>query len=329
VFCNINEKCISIKDKCENIEKVDENVTKGNLKLVDDANANSNAKELDSKISLTNENLSQMISDKVKKQMVRAGILNEIRKKQMHRYTNKKYNIGLLIGEEKNIVTTPYTELRNLILNYPDIVKRQTFIIDFIKVYTRIPTNDEDKWWLYCVTTNTKLLPTFIQKLAVAFIQGWDSYNKEMQTICKIQGTLSDDGDSWVDKYSGFFIKKVDFDTEEGYTEEGFKVKSRDILEQDAGSSLNIEVEEKNDVDEKEDEYYKNSYLSAISNLKNNNKNVLENTGIVLSDIVSSAIVGEGNTNKSVLDVDVDVGSDEEKRFSSVNVNTKQPSEIA
>ena len=241
MFCNINEKCISIKDKCENIEKVEVDVNDANSKLV----ANDNGKDFDSKISLTSEQITQMISDKVKKQFVKIGILNEMRNKQINRHTNKKYNIGLLIGEEKNVIKTPYSELRNLILNYPDIVKRQSFIIDFIKVYTRIPTNNEDKWWLYCVTTNTKLLPVFIQKMAVSFIKGWDAYNKEIQSICKIQGTLSDDGDSWVDKYSGFTIKKVEFDTEEGYTEEGFKVKSRGVLEEP-----NMEEEFKEDNDE-------------------------------------------------------------------------------
>lgn len=278
VFCNINEKCISIKDKCEKIEKIEEDVNNENEKLVantnangnGNGNANANTTDFDSKISLTSEQISQMISERVKKQMIRTGILNEMQKKHNTKHTNKKYNIGLLLGEEKNIIATPYTELRNLILNYPDIVKRQTFILDFIKVYTRVPTSSEDKWWLYCVTTNTKLLPVFIQRMAVSFIKGWDAYNKEIQSICKTQGTLSDDGDSWVDKYSGFIIKKVDFDTEEGYTEEGFKVKSRAVLEE-----LNYGIEE---IEEESKEMI-DVYEEALIESSNDEENKMNDDG--------------------------------------------------
>ena len=60
----------------------------------------------------------------------------------------------------------------------------------------------------------------------------------EIDIICSEQGTISDDGNLWVDKYSGYFIKNIDYDTEEGFTEEGFKLKTRDKLEQDLGDSV-------------------------------------------------------------------------------------------
>ena len=46
-----------------------------------------------------------------------------------------------------------------------------------------------------------------------------NSYNDEYEKICAEQGTLSDDGNAWVDKYSGYVIGRIDFDTEEGYDE--------------------------------------------------------------------------------------------------------------
>ena len=54
----------------------------------------------------------------------------------------------------------------------------------------------------------------------------------------QLKGTISDDGDAWVDKHSGYVITAIDYDTEEGYTEEGFKAKSRELLEADLGEAL-------------------------------------------------------------------------------------------
>ena len=48
---------------------------------------------------------------------------------------------------------------------------------------------------------------------------------------------MSDDGDAWVDKNSGYIIKRIDFDIDEGY-EEGYKKVSRSVMEQDAGNSI-------------------------------------------------------------------------------------------
>ena len=47
---------------------------------------------------------------------------------------------------------------------------------------------------------------------------------------------LSDDGDSIVDKYSGFVLRKMDFSSEEGFDEGGFRITSNDIMEKDLGN---------------------------------------------------------------------------------------------
>ena len=66
------------------------------------------------------------------------------------------------------------------------------------------------------------MLPTFISYLANVYISN-GNYIDEVNRICTIQGTISDDGDMWVDKHSGYIIKRIEFDTDEGFTEEGFK----------------------------------------------------------------------------------------------------------
>ena len=46
-----------------------------------------------------------------------------------------------------------------------------------------------------------------------------------MKEICLQEGYMSENGDSWIHKESGFVIKKIDFDTNYGYDENGFKIK--------------------------------------------------------------------------------------------------------
>ena len=103
--------------------------------------------------------------------------------------------------------------------------------------FTRKPQANENEYWLYCNETNSKLLPLFIYTLANTFLQNGD-YMYQVDLICTKQGTISDDGDSWVDKHSGYFIKNIEYDSEEGYTTEGFKLKTREVLEADLGDAM-------------------------------------------------------------------------------------------
>ena len=64
------------------------------------------------------------------------------------------------------------------------------------------------------------------------------SLNVVIDTICKERGTISDDGEAWVDKYSGAMIKKIEHVTEEGFDDAGFKLITRDIIEADAGEGI-------------------------------------------------------------------------------------------
>ena len=61
---------------------------------------------------------------------------------------------------------------------------------------------------------------------------------RQQDIICAEQGTLSDDGDKWIDKYSGYTIKSIDLNEEEGYDDSGFKLQTKALLEEDAGNIL-------------------------------------------------------------------------------------------
>ncbi len=108
------------------------------------------------------------------------------------------------------------------------------------------------------------MLPLFISTLANRFISGGD-YLYELDVIATTQGTISDDGDSFVDKHSGYFIKKIEFDTEEGFTEEGFKLKTREKMEKDLGDH----VLELADDESKSTEKVLSSEARLVSNIIN------------------------------------------------------------
>ena len=112
----------------------------------------------------------------------------------------------------------------------------------FINQYCRISDSNEDINWFYCIDTNIKLLPTFFYELAEGFQK--KQYVEVLQKIYKDRGTLSDDGDKWVDKYSGYYISNIMLDTTEGYDKSGYKIKSREIMQQTIGDKLKSNIKD-------------------------------------------------------------------------------------
>ena len=147
--------------------------------------------------------------------------------------SNTKYNdinrtkIEIEKQYSKNeTLVSPYLELLNAILGQKDFVKKQNDILRFERLYT---TDGETIYVRNCKITNVKLFPVFLSILAKAFNNG--TYKETLEQVCKDYGEISDSGDSWVDKYSGMVIKQVDFSTEEGYDESGYKVVSREVID--------------------------------------------------------------------------------------------------
>ena len=105
------------------------------------------------------------------------------------------------------------------------------------KFYKNYTVSDLANPYMYlCKDTHIPILPTFLVKLSEAYTNG--EYIEVVEQICKEQGELSDDGDKWVDKHSGFTIKMTDLNAEEGYDSSGYKNISRTTLEKE--STLNI-----------------------------------------------------------------------------------------
>ena len=119
---------------------------------------------------------------------------------------------GALLLEDVEIVVSPHQKLLNLVLSQPDFVNKQRDIGLFVDKYCRVASfgEDEDQWWFYCPVTNTKLLPTFFFQLSEAYFNG--QYADTLDEICAERGTKSDNGDTIVDKYSGFVIRQLELE---------------------------------------------------------------------------------------------------------------------
>jgi hypothetical protein len=247
ILCNLQDKCISVPekigDKCESMEinkmELQQNILKDIINEFDQKYYETKT-EYQEKINKKYEYLSEILK-----------IIIRIENDNMLKYNNQRYKIGYKLDDGSgtalgsSIIVSPFAKYRDLILGQTDFIKKQHDIIKFVKICTRPFIEDgigplgikETEHWSYCIETSTELLPTFKLNLAAAYLNDTSNFNDYMETIIKKIGVLSDDGDKWVDKFSGYTIKYIDFNVEEGY-EGGFRISTRGILEEDAGNKL-------------------------------------------------------------------------------------------
>jgi hypothetical protein len=250
IICDLQEKCISIptktNDNCESMKINELNLQNSLLKSI--------ISEFDSKYKLSKEQFEKEVSEKFNYFMSIMPIISKIETNFLLKYNNQKYKLGSNIEDDnKNQIISPFSGLLDIILSQKDFVKKQNDIIKFCNKFTRPGTpgisihaggKSESEHWLYCIKTNVSLIPTFKKELAAAFINSQYTYQSVLNNIKATIGQLSDDGDWWTDKYTGWPICPGDFDTEEGY-DEGFKIVSRSVIEEDAGNKIMAATTEK------------------------------------------------------------------------------------
>lgn len=242
VLCNIQKQCISvpgnIDDNCESIKENELSLQTNLLKDV--------ISEFDTKYKISKEEFQKKIQEEFDYYLSISGILSKIEINNMIKYNNQKYKLGANIEDNKNpSQISPFSQFLNLILGQKEFIKKQNDIIKFVNSYTRPhikglgPLNElESEHWLYCIKTNIPILPVFKYNLANSFIvDGQYEYKNYLEIVKSKIGKLSDDGDWWTDENSGWSICPVDFDFEEGY-DDGFKVNSRAVMEDDAGNKI-------------------------------------------------------------------------------------------
>ena len=225
--------------------------------------------------------------------------LRNVYEKRRYQYSVKNNHIASEYDEMEDILVSPHSGLRDEILGIKDFEQKQEKLFSFIKTYCRESFKGigEDPYWLYCRETQTKLLPLFLHTLNQAYHKK-ENYSYTMEIICQKQGALSDDEGSWVDKYSGYTIRNIDFFADEGYTDKGFKDKTREILEtENEESTQKHEASEEVIIQNDYDYEYKDS-KETKDNIDNTTTiNALEEEAFV-SDNVN--ITNEGEVQEIV-----------------------------
>ena len=230
IFCNTAEKCISVGDNCDSIGKAALDIQKIAMQqmtkeFVD--NLEEGAQQIEAKLRTLTE-ITKARLPALKRMAEQSALKDDI----------EKYKLG---GEALEVMEnkSPASDILDLILSQSDFVKRQNDISRFVTQFTRpaLPVESESQWWLYCIQTGVQLLPTFVYKLANAFIVG-ENYFMVLQRIAAEQGVLGEDGEAIIDKYTGRVITKIDFSADEGFDASGFAVKTRDMMEAELGTAL-------------------------------------------------------------------------------------------
>jgi hypothetical protein len=222
IFCDVNKKCMSKDEKCQPMNNIINKFDKNNIDEI--------LKSFDLKYSISIEEIKGAIIKEYEynKKLLEKKIII------INNYNEKKNNLLLKFNrvDTESDYFVPNEILRDKILSYPDITKKNYYIRIFSLNFLRYPNLDEEKYWLYCKNTNKKILPLFMLRLANVF-DNKEEYLIELDTICAEQGTISDDNSFWVDKYSGYIIKRIEFSNDEGYDESGYKLNTRDLLKKD------------------------------------------------------------------------------------------------
>jgi hypothetical protein len=242
IFCNLQEKCISdTKSYSNDCESMKLNELELKDELLKDI-----ISEFDQKYYKSKEEFTQIITEKYEYNLSILPILMFINNEFMLKTNNKKYKLGIFEEDSQTTPTivSPFSKLLSLITSQSDFVKKQIDTVRFVNEFTRQPYDGvgplgkvELPYWFYCIKTDVPLIPMFRYNMALCFLNTPDQYLEYIQVLIKELGKLNDEGDSWVDKYSGQTIVKIDFSTDEGF-EDGFRVSSREIIEAGAGDKM-------------------------------------------------------------------------------------------
>lgn len=225
LLCNSSDICISSNLECRTIENKIQQDSKEYLNKV--------LTDIEIEQKKTKDEVEELLIKKYNQSLInlKFKITNSYSPNEIKEKLNQEY----VMNEGGK---SPYSDLLNAILSQSDFLKKQHDILKFENMFT---VAGKTKYIRNCKDTDSKLFPTFLSLLARAYIN--DTYNETIDQICKDQGEISDNGDTWVDKYSGLVIKELDYSTEEGYNESGFKVVSRDIL--DNGIEIELFMDDK------------------------------------------------------------------------------------
>jgi hypothetical protein len=242
-LCNTSKNCLQSGKTCVTMRHKNKEMEE---KIVSQI-----LSEFDVNYQINKQKMEEELKNDLIKENKNIEILKEIRYNTLIKTNINQYNIGEKL--EKDVrVYSPYIGIRDLILSEQNFVKKQIDLINFVETLTRVYNiNDkaETNHWLYCKETNTELLPRFYYTLAKSYVINKETYDltaykETMEKILEEIGATS--GGFWIDKYSGFVIKPIDFSDDNGY-EDGFKIKMNEVVEEDVEIKIKLEDEIKRD----------------------------------------------------------------------------------
>jgi hypothetical protein len=245
-FCNVKSNCFSINKKCMTPDLAEDALKDDIITKMYD--------EFDSRFHQSRKQILDALYRKYNYSLDNIQKMTSIRRYNAYKYNDVQYLSGIDVDPSNKERLSPYARIFDLILGQTDYVKRQKNIMRFIQKFTRkaieastsmsLSVENESPFWLYCKETNTKLVPSFFETIASVFLNQGDIM-LTIDTICKERGSISEDGDAWTDKYSGYVIKQIDMDTDEGYDAAGYKLQSRDVIEKSIGETLIQSIKDK------------------------------------------------------------------------------------
>ena len=263
MICNLRDDCVTITDeqrknqgkKKGRIVKNPKKESNGKIctdedlaeAMLEESAMNKLIQAFNIDMEVSRNDLIQLLTNRSEIMIWRLALINIVDNDKKYYINDKHLQYGKALALEggPTVIESPNAVLLDRIMGESDIVKRNRNINDFV-YYATVRANEdngESPHWLYCKQTGVKLLPLFVSDLSNAFNRGPSEYYEKVEELCATIGVMSDDGEAWVDKHSGYIIKKIDFDTEEGFEEGGFKKVSREIMEADL--TVQTSVQEK------------------------------------------------------------------------------------
>lgn len=205
LFCNLQENCFSSKKKsetkCDNAEMTKERMHYQTKERMES--------EFKDRYELSVEDFVQKIKGEEEKRIQ----LRENQKKTEYSLVDSVAASLASRAILSDIIFSPYLALRDRILQKTlDVNMKHHYILLFVERFCREPLTEEpmkeNAHWFYCKETNTPLFPKSLFLLAKADKEG--KYVTVLNQLCNTIGKVSDDGDAYVDKYSGYILRKIE-----------------------------------------------------------------------------------------------------------------------
>tara|TARA_B100000963_G_scaffold361151_1_gene395140 strand:- start:4036 stop:9816 length:5781 start_codon:yes stop_codon:yes gene_type:complete len=216
--CLTKKECIKDESNCKQIDKLRETREKDLLtKLVEKIQ---DEKLIDRELLMRNIDQTKKI---ILNKLIFIRRLKTIKDLSLH-----NNNIKLLQKvKSRKLIESPYEELKESILLISDLNDKYKTLIQFAKQYT-VP--GDNPYYLYCIDTGVKLLPKILLQIAEGYFLPDEDFNSFINKLCLTQGVESDTGDSWVDKHSGYVIKRREFEEENMVDDVGNLIVNRSEL---------------------------------------------------------------------------------------------------